>query len=115
MKQYSSFTSGEASSFAGDRLRRAVPGGTARLLVADPGVTGRPGITGPDMVPNIRSSIRDQLPVDATARPGRETLPLPLDASSTLYIEGLPPDSSKREVARILFDDVVRRKQNDIC
>lgn len=102
MKQYSSFTSGEASAFAGDRLRRAVPAGVARLPVSDPSVTGRPGATGPELVPNLRSSsIDDQLPFDATARPGHETLPLPPDASSTLYVEGLPADSSKREVAHI--------------
>ncbi|KAL4565853.1 hypothetical protein LXL04_029959 [Taraxacum kok-saghyz] len=32
---------------------------------------------------------------------GRETLPLPPNASSTLYIEGLPPNCTKREVAHI--------------
>ncbi|KAL9449618.1 hypothetical protein AB3S75_011526 [Citrus x aurantiifolia] len=100
--QYSSFTSGEASAFSGDRLRRAVPGGVARLPVSDPSVTGRHGATGPDLVPNLRSSsIDDQLPFDAAARPGHETLPLPPDASSTLYVEGLPADSTKREVAHI--------------
>lgn len=111
MKQYSSFTSGEASAFSGDRLRRAVPGGVARLPVSDPSVTGRHGATGPDLVPNLRSSsIDDQLPFDAAARPGHETLPLPPDASSTLYVEGLPADSTKREVARILFYDVALKK-----
>lgn len=100
--QYSSFTSGEASAFSGDRLRRAVPGGVTRLPVSDPSVTGRHGATGPDLVPNLRSSsIDDQLPFDAAARPGHETLPLPPDASSTLYVEGLPADSTKREVAHI--------------
>lgn len=115
MKQYSSFTSGEASAFSGDRLRRAVPGGVARLPVSDPSVTGRHGATGPDLVPNLRSSsIDDQLPFDAAARPGHETLPLPPDASSTLYVEGLPADSTKREVARILFYDVALKSRNDI-
>ncbi|KDO83670.1 hypothetical protein CISIN_1g023903mg [Citrus sinensis] len=100
--QYSSFTSGEASAFSGDRLRRAVPGGVTRLPVSDPSVTGRHGATGPDLVQNLRSSsIDDQLPFDAAARPGHETLPLPPDASSTLYVEGLPADSTKREVAHI--------------
>ena len=115
MKQYSSFTSGEASAFSGDRLRRAVPGGVARLPVSDPSVTGRHGAAGPDLVPNLRSSsIDDELPFDAAARPGHETLPLPPDASSTLYVEGLPADSTKREVARILFYDVALKSRNDI-
>ncbi|XAR62463.1 hypothetical protein NMG60_11017220 [Bertholletia excelsa] len=42
-----------------------------------------------------------QLPVDAMPRPTRETLSLPPGASSTLYVEGLPPDSTRREVSHI--------------
>lgn len=109
MKQYSSFTSGEASTFAGDRLERSVAGGLG-CLPADPGVTGRAGAIGADLVPNgRRSSYHDQLPVDSVARPGRDILPLPPEATSTLYVEGLPPGSTRREVARILFDAVVLR------
>lgn len=34
---------------------------------------------------------------------GRPEIPLPPDASSTLFVEGLPANCSRREVARILF------------
>ncbi|KAG5525232.1 hypothetical protein RHGRI_031788 [Rhododendron griersonianum] len=43
-----------------------------------------------------------RLPVDAMPRMSRETIPLPPDASNTLYVEGLPSDITRREVARIL-------------
>lgn len=40
---------------------------------------------------------------DLVGRPSRELLRLPPDASNTLYVEGLPSNCSRREVARILF------------
>ncbi|KAK8600855.1 hypothetical protein V6N12_050703 [Hibiscus sabdariffa] len=40
-------------------------------------------------------------PVDPVSRLGRDTVPLPADASNTLFVEGLPPDSTRREVAHI--------------
>lgn len=40
-------------------------------------------------------------PVDSMLRPSRETMPLPAEASNTLYVEGLPSDCRKREVAHI--------------
>lgn len=43
-----------------------------------------------------------RLPVDAMPRLSRETIPLPPDASNTLYVEGLPSDITRREVSRIL-------------
>lgn len=102
MKQISSFASGEASTLRGVGLGRVSGGGMPGPAMADSAVLGRTVITGPDIAPNGRNvSIGNQLPLDAT-RPGRETQPLPPDASSTLYAEGLPPDSTKREVARIL-------------
>lgn len=77
------------------------------LPAADPVLMGRPGARGPgglgpDLAPNGRNGFGGQLPLDAMARPSREAVPLPPDASSTLYVEGLPSDSTKREVARIL-------------
>lgn len=42
-------------------------------------------------------------PLDSVDRRNREPLPLPPDASNTLYVEGLPSNCSRREVARILF------------
>ncbi|KAF2321509.1 hypothetical protein GH714_000184 [Hevea brasiliensis] len=57
---------------------------------------------GPDLAPNGQDIVfRSQPSVDTTARPVRETIPLPPDASSTLYVEGLPSDSTRREVAHI--------------
>ncbi|XP_035541773.1 RNA-binding protein 2-like isoform X1 [Juglans regia] len=99
--QLSSFTSGEASTLRGVGLGRVSGGGMPGPAMADPAVLGHTGIVGPDLAPNGRNvGIGNQLPLDAT-RPGRETQPLPPDASSTLYVEGLPPDSKKREVAHI--------------
>ncbi|KAL3373352.1 hypothetical protein AABB24_005379 [Solanum stoloniferum] len=48
---------------------------------------------GPELAPNGRNRVFMKRP--------RETLPLPHGASSTLYIEGLPLDISRREVAHI--------------
>ncbi|KAK9269942.1 hypothetical protein L1049_025515 [Liquidambar formosana] len=99
--QIPSFSSGEVSTFGGVGLGRAVGDGMAGLPIADPGAMGRPG-----RVPDLASSGRGmgfggQHPMDAMARPGRETAPLPPDASNTLYVEGLPPNSTRREVAHI--------------
>lgn len=78
---------------------------------ADPFPLGRPGAR-PDFAPNGRGmEFGGRVPMDEMARPAREAMPLPPDASSTLYIEGLPSDSRRREVARILkywvFSDYV--------
>ena len=103
MKQLASFNSGEASTIGGVGLGRGV-GGLPGPSLADPAVMGRPGGSGPDIARNGRNvNYGSQLPVDAVSRPGPETVPLPPDASSTLYVEGLPSDSTRREVARILF------------
>ncbi|ONH89931.1 hypothetical protein PRUPE_8G024700 [Prunus persica] len=100
--QMSSHTSGETSTFGGTGLGRAVGGGMVGLPMADHSVMGHPGPIASDLITNGRNmSFANQLPVDAMARPGRETAHLPPDASNTLYVEGLPPDSTKREVAHI--------------
>ncbi|KAE8647171.1 hypothetical protein Csa_018980 [Cucumis sativus] len=72
-------------------------------LLPDPIVMSRPpAAVSPDLAPNGRNlEYGNHLPVDSMSRPGRETVPLPPDASNTLYVEGLPPDSSRREVAHI--------------
>ncbi|KAG5051184.1 hypothetical protein AAZX31_02G079000 [Glycine max] len=99
--QLSSFTSGEASTVGGLGLARG-GGGLSDHSLADPSVMGRHGGGGPDLAPNGRGvNYGGQLPVDAVSRPGPETVPLPPDASSTLYVEGLPSDSTRREVAHI--------------
>ncbi|KAK8643142.1 hypothetical protein V6N13_012451 [Hibiscus sabdariffa] len=95
-----SFTSGEASTFGGSR--RGVGGAMPAHPISDPPVMGRLGSAAPDLSPNGQNvGFSGQLPVDAMARPGRDTIPLPPDASNTLYVEGFPPDSTRREVAHI--------------
>ncbi|KAB1220867.1 RNA-binding protein with multiple splicing [Morella rubra] len=96
--QLSSLTSGEASTLRGVGLGRVSGGGMPGLSIADPAVLGRHGDGGPDFAPNGRNVGIGGL--DGT-RTGHETKPLPPDASSTLYVEGLPPDSTRREVAHI--------------
>ncbi|XP_061342021.1 RNA-binding protein 2-like isoform X2 [Gastrolobium bilobum] len=94
-----SFNSGEASTIGGVGLARGVGAGHS---LADPAVIGHPAGGGPDLARNGQNvNYGGQLPVDAVSRPGPETVPLPSDASSTLYVEGLPSDSSRREVAHI--------------
>ncbi|KAG6673951.1 hypothetical protein I3842_15G017000, partial [Carya illinoinensis] len=87
--QLSSFTPGEASTLRGAGMGRVSGVGMPGLPIADPSVTNGRNVT-----------VSGQPSLDAT-RPGRETQPLPPDASNTLYVEGLPSDSTKREVAHI--------------
>ncbi|XP_042492747.1 RNA-binding protein 1-like [Macadamia integrifolia] len=102
----SSFSSGEASNFSGGAgLGRGygAGGGMSRLPIGEPGgMVGGPGV-GPDLAANGRvMGLGSQHPMDTMARPGREMPPpLPPDASNTLFVEGLPPDSTRREVAHI--------------
>ncbi|KAH0776246.1 hypothetical protein KY290_007657 [Solanum tuberosum] len=80
----------QSIGLADDReLARAGGGGGIHALpVRDP----LPSARGPELAPNGR-------------RRPRETLPLPPGASNTLYIKGLPSDSSRREVARYKMDE----------
>ncbi|KAL1107863.1 hypothetical protein V6Z11_D03G074800 [Gossypium hirsutum] len=98
--QLSSFTSGEASTFGG--LGRAVGVAMPARPMADPPVMGRPASAAPDLALNGGNvSFGGQFPIDPMARLGWDILPLPPDASNTLFVEGLPPDSTRREVAHI--------------
>ncbi|GMI82975.1 hypothetical protein like AT1G21320 [Hibiscus trionum] len=98
--QLSSFPSGEPSTFGG--LEQPVVGSMPAHPIADPPVTGRHVYAASDLVPNRQNvGYGNQLPGDAMLRLGRDTVPLPPDASTTLYVEGLPSDSTKREVAHI--------------
>ncbi|XP_059280089.1 RNA-binding protein 2-like isoform X1 [Lycium ferocissimum] len=95
--QLSSLSVGDANNYKGVGLARAGGGGIPALPVRDP----LPSARGPELAPNGRPMVfSGQMPVESMPRP-RETLPLPPDASNTLYIEGLPSDSSRREVAHI--------------
>lgn len=78
-----------------DGGRMPASGGRPTYSLADPSIA-RSG----DVRRELGSDAKN--PIDAMARPGSETVPLPRDASNTLYIEGLPPNSTRREVARIL-------------
>lgn len=106
LRQVPSFTSGEGGSTFGVGMGRPVGGGgLPGMPISDPGAIGRPGPVGSDIASNGRAmGYGNQLPLDAMPRPGRDTVPLPPDASNTLYVEGLPSDSKRREVARILID-----------
>lgn len=75
--------------------RMPAGGGRPAYSLSDPSMA-RPG----DVRRELGSDVKH--PIDAMARPGSEILSLPPDASNTLYIEGLPPNSTRREVARIL-------------
>ncbi|KAA8537879.1 hypothetical protein F0562_027541 [Nyssa sinensis] len=100
--QLPSYNSGEVSNFGGVGLGRALGGGRPGLPITDRVPVGCLSAVGSDLVPNGRGlGFGGQLPVDTMSRQGRETVPLPPDASNTLYVEGLPPDSTRREVAHI--------------
>ncbi|GLT62634.1 hypothetical protein SLA2020_352540 [Shorea laevis] len=97
--QLSSFTSGEAGTFGS--LGRA-GGGRPAYQVTDSPVLTHPGSTGQDLVLNGRNAgYRAKLPAEPMTRPAREAASLPPDASNTLYVEGFPPDCTRREVAHI--------------
>ncbi|KMT19501.1 hypothetical protein BVRB_1g011240 [Beta vulgaris subsp. vulgaris] len=86
---------GEATTFSGASLGRGIS-------VGEPSLLGRPGSIVPDAAPHGRDvGYGGQMLADSMARPVRETVPLPSDASNTLYVEGLPSNSTKREVAHI--------------
>lgn len=116
--QRSSLGSGEVSRMAGAGLK-AFDGGLAEpTTYTDSMPLTRSGISGASLATNgLPVGLDIQIPVSAVARPGHDTLPFPLvdsvprssrerlplppDATSTLYVEGLPSDCKKREVAHI--------------
>ncbi|GLU16551.1 hypothetical protein SLE2022_329820 [Rubroshorea leprosula] len=97
--QLSSLASGEAGTFGS--LGRA-GGGMPAYRVTDSPVLTHPGSTGQDLVLNGRNAgYRAKLPAEPMIRPARKAASLPPDASNTLYVEGFPPDCTRREVAHI--------------
>ncbi|KAK9757416.1 hypothetical protein RND81_01G161400 [Saponaria officinalis] len=93
--QNMSYGQGEANTFPRANLGR----GTA---VGESSLVGRPGPAAPEVVMNGQGvGFGVQPLVDSMSRPGRETVRLPSDASNTLYVEGLPSNCTKREVAHI--------------
>lgn len=91
--QVAAYAPGEASNVSGPPLGRPVPMG-------DPSFMGHPGPIVPDLY-GRGVGFGGHLPLDAMARQVREPLSLPPDATNTLYVEGLPPNCTKREVAHI--------------
>ncbi|KAK8710557.1 hypothetical protein V6N13_145875 [Hibiscus sabdariffa] len=81
----------QLSSFSGSQSARPMSGGMPHRSVDDPRIVG---IGGVDPGPAIK---------DRTIGygSGRTEPPLPPDASSTLYVEGLPSDCTRREVTHI--------------
>ncbi|KAF3788809.1 RNA-binding protein 1 [Nymphaea thermarum] len=81
-------------------------GGVAGPPLSEPVLMGGPGLIPPNVPANGRNVIfGNQPPVDLSVRPGLEAR-LPPDASNTLFVEGLPPDSTHREVAH--YEDIFR-------
>ncbi|KAK9080769.1 hypothetical protein SSX86_000527 [Deinandra increscens subsp. villosa] len=104
--QSTKLSSGEASGYGVSGLGREVGGGITgmhSLPSFDPVAMTRGGPMGLDLAAaNGRAfPVDGHSPVDFMARPTRDTLPLPADASSTIYIEGLPSNCTRREVAHI--------------
>ncbi|KAI3820362.1 hypothetical protein L1987_07908 [Smallanthus sonchifolius] len=103
--QSAKLSSAEASGFGVSGLGRGVSGGITGMHshpLLDPVAMARGGPMGPDLAANGRAFPVDlHSPVNLMARPTRDTLPLPADASSTIYIEGLPSNCTRREVAHI--------------
>lgn len=79
----------QISSYSGGQSARHMSGGMSSRPVDDPRIVGMdPGTSAKDRALGLGG--------------GRPEVPLPPDASSTLFVEGLPSDCSRREVARIL-------------
>ncbi|KAJ9676931.1 hypothetical protein PVL29_022097 [Vitis rotundifolia] len=95
--------------FRGVGLGTATGEAISGLSIYDPAVMDHLEALDSDLPPSGRGGhFAHQL--DAIIRPSRETAPLPPDASSTLYVEELPPDSTRRKVAHI-FRPFVRYKE----
>ncbi|KAL1187930.1 Nuclear speckle RNA-binding protein A [Cardamine amara subsp. amara] len=90
--QTPSMKSGEA----GGHVAMGRPGGNGQTM--DEFMMRRGGVLPLDHGPNGHAIGFD--PPESVGRRNREPLPLPPDASNTLYVEGLPSNCSRREVAR---------------
>lgn len=89
------------SGEAGGHVVMGRSGGNGQTM--DEFMMRRGGVLPLDHGPNGHAMGFD--PPESVGRRNREPLPLPPDASNTLYVEGLPSNCSRREVARILFHD----------
>ncbi|XP_044511782.1 RNA-binding protein 2-like isoform X1 [Mangifera indica] len=83
--------SAQIQSYGGGQSARPTSGGMPGRSVDDPRIGGigglEPGVSAKDRTLGLGG--------------GRAEIPLPPDASSTLYVEGLPSDCTRREVSHI--------------
>ncbi|CAN1235070.1 RNA-binding protein 2 [Linum perenne] len=88
-------------ALGGDGFARNIGGGMGGLPAPDSSVMGRSRATGgpPNMPVGGFGGHRPA--ANTMPRSSRDTVPLPPDASNTLYVEGLPHDCTRREVAHI--------------
>lgn len=89
------YNAAQASALSASSLGRGISVGDPSVLAGSGSMAQIGASNGRDVGYGAR------LVADAMSRPARETVPLPSDASNTLFVEGLPPNSSKREVAHI--------------
>ncbi|ERN13345.1 hypothetical protein AMTRI_Chr09g21630 [Amborella trichopoda] len=89
--QITSFGAGEPGNLGGGGMTRPVTGGMPGLPVEDPVMMGVP-----NMDPSLGAKGRS-MPFGG----GRPEMMLPPDASNTLFVEGLPSNCTRREVAHI--------------
>ena len=82
----------QLSSYGGGDSARPLSGGLSGRPVDDPRTMGI-GVPDPAMAAKGRS---------LGMGGGRPELPLPPDATNTLFVEGLPANCTRREVSRIL-------------
>lgn len=80
------------SSYSGSQSARPMSGGMPGRSVDDPRIMGIGGV-------DPGQTVKDRT---LGFGGGRPEAPLPPDASSTLFVEGLPSDCTRREVSRIL-------------
>ncbi|GMY07575.1 RNA-binding protein 2-like isoform X1 [Fagus crenata] len=83
--------SAQVSSYGGGQSARTISGGISGRAVDDPRIVG---IGSMDPGTNVKDR-------SMAFGSGRSEVPLPPDASSTLFVEGLPPNCTRREVAHI--------------
>lgn len=83
--------SAQVSSYGGGQSARAMSGGMSGRAVDDPRIVGLGSV-------DPGSTVKDRTLGYGS---GRSEVPLPPDASSTLFVEGLPPNCTRREVAHI--------------
>lgn len=84
----------QISSYGGGQSARPVGGGVPGHSVNEPPIVGIGGVISGANVNDRSTSFGG----------GRPNVPLPPDASNTLFVEGLPSSCTRREVARILFN-----------